>query len=296
MMVYSRPDPIIRMAGFCLVGALMPVQAVGAEPGWLPVVVKTGKTESRQSEPVVPRIPRAKGAARKDEGMAANGVAGGAPAIAPAPVAPAATTGAEMSAPSSVGAIPVTRMLSASDSARLRVAKTGEIARAGESAAAVTLPDSDLAHRYCVNIATAAADARIAWQKAKLAEKEKEIGKRIAALEAKAAEYKEWLKRRDEFARKATETLVQIYAQMEPDAAALQLAAMREETAAAILVKLDPQASGAILTEMQPGKGARLTGTIAGAARVPKKKRPVAPASAKPAGNAPQAANRRGGR
>jgi flagellar motility protein MotE (MotC chaperone) len=295
-MVYSRLDPIIRTAGFCLVGALMPAQAVGAEPGWVPVVVKTGKTEKQQSNPVVPRLPQARRATSKDAGPAAKGVVSGAPSIAPASRPPAPTARPEISAPSSVGAIPVTRMLSEKDSARLKVAKTGEVARGSESAAAATLPNSDLAHRYCVNVETPAEDARIAWLKAKLAEKEKEIGKRIAALKAKTAEYKEWLKRRDEFSRKATETLVQIYAQMEPDAAALQLAAMREETAAAILVKLDPQASGAILTEMQPNKGARLTGTIAGAARVHKKKRAAAPAPAKPAGDVAKQANRGGRR
>jgi flagellar motility protein MotE (MotC chaperone) len=199
-------------------------------------------------------------------------------------------------APSSVGAIPPTRMLSASDAARLKVIETGQIP-AREGVAGVTMPDSDLAQRYCVNVADAAADARIAWQQAKLAEAEQKIGKRIAALEAKTAEYKAWLERRNEFSRKATETLVQIYAQMEPDAAALQLAEMNEETAAALLVKLDPPASGAILNEMQPGKAARLSGTIAGAARVREKRPAAARDPAMPAdAAAPRAANRGGGR
>lgn len=201
-----------------------------------------------------------------------------------------------MSAADTVGAIPSTRVLSAADSARLEVATAGELPRAAGSAAAVTIPDSDLAQRYCVSVADAAADARIAWQKAKLAETEQELGKRIAALEAKSAEYKAWLERRDEFSRRATNTLVQIYARLEPDAAALQLAAMDEETAAAVLTKLEPQNSSAILNEMQPEKAARLTGTIAGAARVPPRVTGAAPAAAGHAGDVPAEADRGGPR
>jgi flagellar motility protein MotE (MotC chaperone) len=145
-------------------------------------------------------------------------------------------------------------------------------------------PDSDLAQRYCVSVADTAADARIAWQKAKLAETEQEISKRIAALEAKVAEYKAWVERRDDFSRRANETLLKVYGRMEPDAAAQQLVAMDEETAAAILAKMDPRSTSAILNEMQPEKAARLTATIAGAARV------TTPPPVPPPGAAGQAA------
>jgi flagellar motility protein MotE (MotC chaperone) len=124
------------------------------------------------------------------------------------------------------------------------------------------------AQRYCINIADAAADARFAWQKKTLNEIERELDRRIALLESKAAEYREWLARRDEFARKAQDTLVRIYARMRPDAAASQLVAMDEETAAAVLTKLDPRNASAILNEMPAGAAARLTATIAGAAKV----------------------------
>jgi flagellar motility protein MotE (MotC chaperone) len=283
-MAAFRLDPIIRTAGVCLVGALLPVQALGAEPGWLPVVVKTGKTPG--FEPDMPPLPRVRGDTSRGAAPGVNGMVDDAQQDVPAP----------LPAPSSVGAIPSTRMLSPSDSARLKVAKTGEVSRAGDGTGAATMPDSDLAQRYCVSIADAAADARIAWQKAKLAETEKEIGERIAALEAKTAEYKAWLERRDEFSRKATQTLVEIYAQMEPDAASLQLAVMDEETAAAILTKLDPSISGGILNEMQPDKAARLSGTIAGAARVPKRRRAALPDAAEAAGDVPRQANQGGGR
>jgi len=157
---------------------------------------------------------------------------------------------------------------SSADAARLfsedAQSSTGDL-----TTGAVDGQGGDLARGYCAGIANSAAEARIALQKAKLADMEQQIGRRIATLEAKSAEYKSWVERRDEFLKRATTTLVKIYTQMEPDAAALQLVAMDEETAASLLVKLDPQAASAILNEMAPEKAARLAATIAGAARVP---------------------------
>ena len=124
------------------------------------------------------------------------------------------------------------------------------------------------ARDYCLNIADAAADARFAWQKKVLAEIEQEIAKRVELLEAKTAEYQRWLARRDEFSKKAQESVVTIYARMRPDAAAAQLVAMDEETAAAVLTKLDPRNASAILNEMDATQAARLTATIGGAANV----------------------------
>ena len=87
-------------------------------------------------------------------------------------------------------------------------------------------------------------------------------------LEAKTAEYQKWLARRDEFSKRAQETVVTIYARMKPEAAAAQLVAMDEETAAAVLTKLDPRNASAILSEMEATQAARLAATIAGAANV----------------------------
>ncbi|HWB44668.1 MAG TPA: MotE family protein [Hyphomicrobiaceae bacterium] len=122
------------------------------------------------------------------------------------------------------------------------------------------------AQDYCVNIANAAADARYMWQKKALTDIEKELQERVAKLEAKVAEYQQWLARRDEFSKKAQATLISIYSRMRPDAAALQLADLDIETAAAVLTKLDPRVSSAILAEMNAKHAARLTATISGAA------------------------------
>ncbi len=139
-----------------------------------------------------------------------------------------------------------------------------------------------VAESYCRNIASAAADARLEWQKGVIAALEAELEKRTQQLDAKMAEYQKWLARRDEFAAKAQESLVGIYAQMKPDAAASQLAAMEEEVAAAILTKLGVRKSSAIMNEMPSVKAARLSVTIAGAARTaPRQKTPLSPPESK---------------
>jgi flagellar motility protein MotE (MotC chaperone) len=129
-------------------------------------------------------------------------------------------------------------------------------------------PASRSAREYCAHIADAAANARFAWQKKTLNDLEQEISKRITQLEAKTAEYQMWLVRRDEFSKKAHDSMVTIYARMRPEAAAAQLVAMDEEMAAAVLTKLDPRNASAILNEMDAARAARLTATIGGAANV----------------------------
>lgn len=130
--------------------------------------------------------------------------------------------------------------------------------------------DARPAQQYCVNIASAAADARLNWQKKTIGDMERELDDRIAKLEAKVVEYQQWLARRDDYAKKAQEQLVGIFARMRPDAAAAQLAAADEETSAAVLSKLDTRVSSTILAEMDPNQAARLTAIMVGAGRVEK--------------------------
>ena len=120
-------------------------------------------------------------------------------------------------------------------------------------------------NQYCANIADAASDARFALQKQALADIEKEIEGRLKVLEAKRAEYEEWLRRRNEVLEKADETIVLIYSRMRPDAAALQLTNMDEEIAAAVIAKLNPRVASAVLNEMEPGRAAQLANVIADA-------------------------------
>jgi len=129
-------------------------------------------------------------------------------------------------------------------------------------------PTVPAAKDYCVSIVDAAADARVAWQKKLLADAGKEVDERIAQLEQKTAEYKKWLKRRDEFTQKATDTVLKIYERMRPDAAALQLAQLDDETAAAVLASLKATLSSKILNDMEPTRAAQLTATIIGSGKV----------------------------
>lgn len=115
---------------------------------------------------------------------------------------------------------------------------------------------------FCANIADAAADARYALQKDELSKMEKEIEGRLKILEAKRAEYEEWLSRRNEILKKADETIVSIYSRMRPDAAALQLINMEDEIAAAVIAKLNPRIASAVLNEMEPARAAQLANII----------------------------------
>lgn len=143
-------------------------------------------------------------------------------------------------------------------------AGTADPADAAEPAAAPTA--ATVAAQYCNNIADAAADARFARQAAALAVLERDIEDRLARLEAKRAEYQDWLDRREKFLKTAEEGLIAIYTQMKPDAASAQLSIMDEMTAAAILSKLPPRTASAILNEMDPTKAAQLTNIMAGLA------------------------------
>jgi flagellar motility protein MotE (MotC chaperone) len=140
---------------------------------------------------------------------------------------------------------------------------------AASIAAGVAAAGASTAEKYCLSVSTAAAEARTAWQKKIIEDADKELDKKVALLEAKISEYKEWLDRRNDFAKKAHETLVKIFAQMKPGAAAVELAVMEEETSAAILIKLNPRQASAILTEMPSERGARLAMVIAGSAKLP---------------------------
>ena len=143
----------------------------------------------------------------------------------------------------------------------------------GAPIAAKAAPQPDLkksgslAEQYCKSIREVASEARFAFQAAELKALGKEIDDRIAKLELRAAELKEWFARREQFSRQASEQVVNIYAGMRPDAASEQLSKMDEGTAAAILSRLEPRAASTILNDIQAEKAARLTMILTGASR-----------------------------
>lgn len=134
----------------------------------------------------------------------------------------------------------------------------------GETPVPPVPADGENAAQYCKAIGSAAADARFARQAEALTALQADIDERVKLMEAKRAELEEWLQRREDFLRKADESIVAIFTQMRPDAASLQMALMEEGAAAAILVKLTPRSASSILNEMEPAKAARLTTTMAG--------------------------------
>jgi flagellar motility protein MotE (MotC chaperone) len=137
-------------------------------------------------------------------------------------------------------------------------------AKVTETAAPPAGAPVDNATLYCRNIANPAADARFARQADALADMQKALDDRIAALEKKRAEYEEWVTRRQDFLKRADDSVVAVYSQMRPDAAAQQIAVMDEEAAAAILSKLAPRTASAILNEMDAAIAAHLTNVMAG--------------------------------
>ncbi|MBS9479319.1 MotE family protein [Ancylobacter radicis] len=121
--------------------------------------------------------------------------------------------------------------------------------------------------QYCQSIIDTARDARFARQKTAIEVMEKNIEERIAQLEAKRAEYEKWLTRREDFLRKADESVIAVISQMRPDAAAAQLTVMADDPAAAILAKLNPRVASAIMNEMDATRAARITGVMVGIAK-----------------------------
>lgn len=128
-----------------------------------------------------------------------------------------------------------------------------------------TNASADEIREFCTNIADAARDQRYLLQKQELENLQKDVDERIKTLEARRAEYEEWLTRRNAFLKQAEGGLVEIYRKMKPDAAAAQLAELNPQIASAIVMKLPPRQSSTILGEMSADKAALLTRIIAAA-------------------------------
>jgi flagellar motility protein MotE (MotC chaperone) len=122
------------------------------------------------------------------------------------------------------------------------------------------------AENFCGAVAASAASTRLAWQEQRVKILQSEMVVKISELEAKEAEVRSWVEKREQLLAKAAESLTAIYAKMKPEAAAGQLQAMDDDTAAAILLKLKPSAASAVMTEMDPARAARLSDLLTGAA------------------------------
>ncbi|MFT3988570.1 MotE family protein [Aestuariivirga sp.] len=129
-------------------------------------------------------------------------------------------------------------------------------------------PNGSLAQDYCANIAQTATDARAAWQKAELEKLRADVTAKLQALEAQQKVLEAWIAKRDAALKSAGQDLVDIYAKMDPEAAAAQLAKVDAPTATSILRQMGPRGAGAILAVMEPDHAALLVRSIAAASRV----------------------------
>lgn len=127
------------------------------------------------------------------------------------------------------------------------------------------ITSEDEIKQFCTNIADPARDQRYLLQKQELEKIRADIDTRMAEMDKRRAEYQDWLKRRDDFLKQAEAGLTDIYKNMKPDAAALQLQEVKIEVAAAVIMRLGPRQSSLILNEMDPQKAAIIANIIASA-------------------------------
>jgi len=128
-------------------------------------------------------------------------------------------------------------------------------------------PTASMADQYCQAVLEPAREARYAHQAAELKALGTELDDRLAKIEARIVELKEWVARREDFASRTSDQLVTIYSGMRPEAASEQLTKIDESTAAAILSKLAPRVASQILNDMPSEKAARLAMILMGASR-----------------------------
>lgn len=121
--------------------------------------------------------------------------------------------------------------------------------------------------RLCGNILDPVREQRYALQVAELQELQTKIQERIDLLEAKRAELEMWATKREEFAKQANATLVEVYAKMPASAAAERLETIDGGLSAALMMKLKPRNSAAILSEMNKEKAALITRIMAASAK-----------------------------
>jgi flagellar motility protein MotE (MotC chaperone) len=131
-------------------------------------------------------------------------------------------------------------------------------------------PDIE-ASRFCANAAPSIAEARVAWEKKQLDDLDAQVKQRLADLEKAQASVQDWVTKRDAMLKSAGDNLVAIYAKMQPETAATQIAAMDDQMAAAILGKLKAAAAGAILNEMEADRASKLAVVLSGLTSVGKK-------------------------
>jgi flagellar motility protein MotE (MotC chaperone) len=119
---------------------------------------------------------------------------------------------------------------------------------------------------YCTAVSDQAGEQRMAREKQALSELQLKVEKRLNDLEKAKSELQEQLDRREELRNLAKKELVEIYAGMDPAAAAAQMDEVDMRLASSIIRQLKPRQASAILDEMRPELAAKLVRYIAIAA------------------------------
>jgi flagellar motility protein MotE (MotC chaperone) len=121
---------------------------------------------------------------------------------------------------------------------------------------------------YCDAIVDEARERRYALKRCEIERIADELQKRIAAAEAQSAVLEKWVTRREEFAQQATAKIVEIYANMQPEASAARLQQLDINLAASLLLAIPPRKASPILNEMDEKNAAAITAIMAASARV----------------------------
>lgn len=120
---------------------------------------------------------------------------------------------------------------------------------------------------YCAAIVDPAREHRYALKRAEIEKLIADLELRVAEAEAKSDVLEKWVKRREEFARQANEKVVEIYANMRPEASAARLEQLDINLAASLLLAIPPRQASPILNEMDEKNAALITSVMAASAR-----------------------------
>jgi flagellar motility protein MotE (MotC chaperone) len=120
---------------------------------------------------------------------------------------------------------------------------------------------------FCGSIVDAAREERYFLKQQELKALLASVNERLDRLEKKKSEYEQWVRRREDFASRASKNLLEIYAAMKPESAAARMAVLEKDLAASLLLAITPRQASAILNEMDEKVAASLTTIMAASSR-----------------------------
>ena len=119
---------------------------------------------------------------------------------------------------------------------------------------------------YCSAISDKAGELRVARQAAALKALQAQVEERLNELEQRKSELEDLVKKREALRNLAEKEIVDIYAGMNPEIAAIQMDKVDVKLAASVLRQLKPRQASAVLNEMKPELAAKMVKIIAAAA------------------------------